>query len=196
MISLRGSCTTTRGVGQPGPDERNGNKYVYADNNPLSNVDVDGLASKLIGPGDSGWDDEDDTGWTSPEYAESNSDRKAVRQMGGLLWFGDCLGCFPRQGSFDPGDMGRMAPPDRSASAQDAQIMKDAVANRAKGGADPVEGRHYYGTTNNPKVESSPAESHLKGAAGRETVYEKFGPFKYSTSRRPTWIVIYNNPGQ
>jgi RHS repeat-associated protein len=90
----------------------------------------------------------------------------------------------------------QVATPDRSASAQDAQIMKDAVTNRAKGGADPVEGRHYYGTTHNPRVQSRPAGNHLKGAAGRETVYEKFGPFRDSTSRRPTWIVIYNNPGQ
>jgi len=90
----------------------------------------------------------------------------------------------------------QVATPDRSASAQDAQIMKDAVANRAKGGADPVEGRHYYGTTHNPNVRSRPAGNYLKGAAGREAVYEKFGPFKDSTSRRPTWIVIYNNPGQ
>ena len=74
----------------PDPTSGTGNKYVYADNNPLSNVDVYGLSSEPIGPWDSGWDDEDDTGWTSPEYAESNSDRKAVRQMGGLLWFGDC----------------------------------------------------------------------------------------------------------
>ena len=46
----------------------------------------------------------------------------------------------------------QVATPDRSASAQDAEMMKDAVANRAKGGADPVEGLHYYGTTNNPKA--------------------------------------------
>ena len=91
---------------------------------------------------------------------------------------------------------GQVATPDRPASAQDAQIMKDAVANRAKGEADPVEGRTYFGTTHNPHVQSRDAGNHLKGAAGRETVYEKFGPFKDSTSRRPTWIVIYNNPGQ
>ena len=90
----------------------------------------------------------------------------------------------------------QVATPDRPASAQDAQVMKDAVTNRANGGADPVEGRHYYGTTHNPNVKSRDAGNHLKGEAGRETVYEKFGPFRDSTSRRPTWIVIYNNPGQ
>ena len=90
----------------------------------------------------------------------------------------------------------QVATPDRPASAEDAQIMKDAVTNRANGGADPVEGRTQFGTTHNPNVRSRSACNHLKGAAGRETVYEKFGPFKDSTSRRPTWIVIYNNPGQ
>jgi RHS repeat-associated protein len=83
-----------------------------------------------------------------------------------------------------------------TASPQDEQIMKDAATNRANGGADPVEGRTQFGTTHNPHVQSRDAGNHLKGAAGRETVYEKFGPFKDSTSRRPTWIVIYNNPGQ
>jgi RHS repeat-associated protein len=89
----------------------------------------------------------------------------------------------------------KVAPATGTASTQDAQIMKDAVANRAKGGDDPVEGRTQFGTTHNPNVRSRSAGNHLKGAAGRETVYEKFGPFKDSTSRRPTWIVIYNNPG-
>jgi RHS repeat-associated protein len=91
---------------------------------------------------------------------------------------------------------GQVATPDRSASAQDAQIMGDAVANRATGGADPVEGRTQFGTTHNRHVQWRNAGNHRKGEAGRETVYEKFGPFKDSTSRRPTWIVIYNNPGQ
>jgi len=90
----------------------------------------------------------------------------------------------------------RVAPATGTASTQDAQIMKDAVANRAKGGADPVEGRTQFGTTHNPHVQWRSARNGLKGEAGRETVYEKFGPFKDSTSRRPTWIVIYNDPGQ
>jgi hypothetical protein len=89
----------------------------------------------------------------------------------------------------------KVAPATGTASTQDAQIMKDAATNRANGGADPVEGRTQFGTTHNPNVQSRSAGNHLKGEAGRETVYEKFGPFKDSVSRRPTWIVIYNDPG-
>jgi len=83
-----------------------------------------------------------------------------------------------------------------NASPQDEQTMRDAARNRANGGADPVEGRSQFGTTHNPHVQWRSAHNHLKGAAGRETVYEKFGPFKDSISPRPTWIVIYNDPGQ
>jgi RHS repeat-associated protein len=90
----------------------------------------------------------------------------------------------------------KVAPATGTASTQDAQIMKNAVTNRANGGADPVEGRTQFGTTHNPNIKSRNAMNHLKGAAGRETVYEKFGPFRDSVSRRPTWIVIYNDPGQ
>jgi RHS repeat-associated protein len=90
----------------------------------------------------------------------------------------------------------KVAPATGTASTQDAQIMKNAVTNRANGGADPVEGRTQFGTTHNPNIKSRSAMNHLKGAAGRETVYEKFGPFRDSVSRRPTWIVIYNDPGQ
>ncbi|MGB7283740.1 MAG: RHS repeat-associated core domain-containing protein [Candidatus Acidiferrum sp.] len=90
----------------------------------------------------------------------------------------------------------KVAPATGTASTQDAQIMRDAATNRANGGADPVEGRTQFGTTHNSHIQSRSAGNHLKGAAGRETVYEKFGPFRDSVSRRPTWIVIYNNPGQ
>jgi hypothetical protein len=89
----------------------------------------------------------------------------------------------------------KVAPATGTATTQDSQIMRDAATNRANGGADPVEGRTQYGTTHNPNLQSRSASNHLKGEAGRETVYEKFGPFKDSTSRRPTWIVIYNDPG-
>ncbi len=89
----------------------------------------------------------------------------------------------------------KVAPATGTASTQDAQIMRDAATNRANGGADPVEGRTQFGTTHNPSIQSRSAMNHLKGAAGRETVYEKFGPFRDSVSRRPTWIVIYNDPG-
>ena len=90
----------------------------------------------------------------------------------------------------------KVAPATGTASTQDQQIMRDAATNRANGGADPVEGRTQFGTTHNAHIQSRSAMNHLKGAAGRETVYEKFGPFRDSVSRRPTWIVIYNNPGQ
>ena len=90
----------------------------------------------------------------------------------------------------------KVAPATGTASTQDQQIMRDAATNRANGGADPVEGRTQFGTTHNPHIQSRSAMNHLKGAAGRETVYEKFGPFRDSVSRRPTWVVIYNNPGQ
>jgi RHS repeat-associated protein len=89
----------------------------------------------------------------------------------------------------------KVAPATGTATTQDSQIMRDAATNRANGGADPVEGRTQYGTTHNPNIQSRSASNHLKGEAGRETVYEKFGPFRDSTSRRPTWIVIYNDPG-
>jgi len=90
----------------------------------------------------------------------------------------------------------KVAPATGTASTQDQQIMRDAATNRANGGADPVEGRTQFGTTHNAHIQSRSAMNHLKGAAGRETVYEKFGPFRDSVSRRPTWVVIYNDPGQ
>jgi hypothetical protein len=88
-----------------------------------------------------------------------------------------------------------VAPNSGSASAQDAQIMQGVVTSRKNGGADPVDGRNYYGTTHNPNVKYRDAGNHLKGAAGRETVFAKFGPFKDSISSRPAYIVIYNSPG-
>jgi len=83
-----------------------------------------------------------------------------------------------------------------TATAQDAQIMRDAYTNRANGGADPVQGRSQFGTSHRANLHSRPAGNGLKGSAGRETVYEKFGPFKDSISRQPTYIYIYNDPGQ
>jgi RHS repeat-associated protein len=89
----------------------------------------------------------------------------------------------------------KVAPSTGTATPQDAEIMRDAYTNRANGGADPVQGRTQFGTSHNSHLKSRSAGNHLKGKAGRETVYEKFGPFKDSTSRRPTYIYIYNNPG-
>jgi RHS repeat-associated protein len=89
----------------------------------------------------------------------------------------------------------KVAPATGTATSQDAQIMRDAYTNRANGGADPVQGRTQYGTSHHANLHSRSASNGLKGKAGRETVYEKFGPFKDSTSRQPTYIYIYNDPG-
>jgi hypothetical protein len=89
----------------------------------------------------------------------------------------------------------KVAPSTGTATTQDGQIMRGAITNRANGGADPAQGRTQYGTSHNANLKSRSASGHLKGKAGRETVHEKFGPFKDSTSRRPTYIYIYNNPG-
>lgn len=90
----------------------------------------------------------------------------------------------------------KVAPATGTPTSQDAQIMQSAYTNRINGGADPVNGRVYYGTTHNPNVQWRSAGNGLPGAAGREPVYQKFGPFNDSISPNPTWIVIYNNPGQ
>jgi hypothetical protein len=85
----------------------------------------------------------------------------------------------------------QVAPDTGTASPDLATAMQDAAANRANGGADPVEGRTFYGTSHTPpdRLTSRPIGN------GRQTVYESFGPFKDSTSRQPTYIYIYNDPG-
>ena len=88
-----------------------------------------------------------------------------------------------------------VAPDTGTASDQDTEIMDDAYTNRVNGGADPVQGRSQYGTTQNPNVKYRDANNKMHGVAGQETVYAKFGPFTNSISPRPTWIVIYNDPG-
>src|SRR5271156_1294915 len=62
----------------------------------------------------------------------------------------------------------KVAPATGTATSQDAQIMRDAVTNRANGGADPVQGRTQYGTSHNSQLKSRSASNHLKGKAGRE----------------------------
>jgi hypothetical protein len=89
----------------------------------------------------------------------------------------------------------KVAPATGTPTDQDARIMRDAITNRNNGGADPVQGRTQYGTSHNPNVQWRDAGNHLPGAAGRETVFGKFGPFNDSYSKQPTWIVIYNDPG-
>ncbi|MGI0133520.1 MAG: hypothetical protein ACREBW_00985 [Candidatus Micrarchaeaceae archaeon] len=64
--------------------------------------------------------------------------------------------------------------------------------NRANGGADPVHGRMYYGTSHAPPDR---LRSRRIGS-GRQTVYQHFGPFNDSVGRgRQTYIYIYNDPG-
>jgi len=85
-----------------------------------------------------------------------------------------------------------VATPTVPASSQDAQIMRDAYTNRANGGADPVNGRTFYGTSHTPpdRLLSRPIGN------GRQTVYEHFGPFNDSIGGgRQTYIYIYNDPG-
>ena len=89
----------------------------------------------------------------------------------------------------------KVAPDTGAASAQDGQIMQGVVKNRISGGADPVQGRVYYGTSHIPNLTSRSAGNRLRGAAGRESVFAKFGPFKDSISSQSTYIYIYNNPG-
>jgi len=91
----------------------------------------------------------------------------------------------------------KVAPDTGTASAQDSQIMQGVVNSRTSGGADPVQGRHYYGTSHNPNLKSRPSGNGRKGAAGREKVFARFGPFHDSMSpKRQTYIYIYNAPGQ
>ncbi len=85
-----------------------------------------------------------------------------------------------------------VATPTVPASGQDAQIMRDAYTNRANGGADPVNGRTFYGTSHTPpdRLHSRPIGN------GRQSVYAHFGPFHDSIGRgRDTYIYIYNAPG-
>lgn len=84
------------------------------------------------------------------------------------------------------------APDTGTASSFLSQIMQSAYTNRANGGADPVQGRTFYGTSHIPpsRLLSRPIGS------GRQTVYEHFGPFNDSVGGgRQTWIYIYNDPG-
>jgi hypothetical protein len=65
----------------------------------------------------------------------------------------------------------KVAPATGTPSAQDSQIMQGVVTSRTNGGADPVQGRVYYGTSHTPDLTSRSAGNGLKGAAGRETVF-------------------------
>ena len=64
-----------------------------------------------------------------------------------------------------------VAPDTGTASPQLAKAIRDAYTNRANGGADPVHGRTFYGTSHIPpnRLLSRPIGN------GRQTVYEHFG---------------------
>jgi len=84
-----------------------------------------------------------------------------------------------------------VAPDTGTAATPLAKAMQDAYTNRANGGADPVQGRTFYGTSHIP-----PSRLHSRPiGSGRQSVFQSFGPFKDSTSRLPTYIYIYNDPG-
>lgn len=82
-----------------------------------------------------------------------------------------------------------VAPDTGTALTPLAKAMQDAYTNRANGGADPVQGRTFYGTSH-----ITPDRLHSRPIGnGRQTVFEHFGPFRDSTSRLPTYIYIYND---
>jgi hypothetical protein len=73
----------------------------------------------------------------------------------------------------------KVAPDTGTASSQDARIMSAAYLGRAAGNPDPVEGRTQFGNSTHP-ITSRSALNGLRGAAGRETVYARYGPFSNS----------------
>ncbi len=84
------------------------------------------------------------------------------------------------------------APDTGTASPDLANAMQDAVTNRENGGPDPAGERTYFGTSHTgPERLTSRPIGH-----GRQTVYKSFGPFKDSTSKKQTYIYIYNDPGR
>jgi RHS repeat-associated protein len=202
------------------------NLYTYVENSPMDRVDADGHGEKNLEEVRTGTPQNAATPGTCPNGGNNcpgaqntaNDNTKEGNTTVGALekTMTNEVGSLstPKKGNPDVlGDAkdalantlinnanldspAKVAPATGTASTQDAQIMRDAATNRANGGADPVEGRTQFGTTHNAHIQSRSAMNHLKGAAGRETVYEKFGPFRDSVSRRPTWIVIYNDPGQ
>jgi RHS repeat-associated protein len=201
------------------------NRYVYLNNNPLNGVDPDGHLSASGTPcgGEVGAPQPYQTGRgispTSPckslPVAQQNVSSSAVGKttVGNLAKTmtnedGSLSGGAP--GSLEKGKTAlanaiinnaklkhpaKVAPDTGTPSTQDAQIMGDAYTNRSNGGADPVQGRTQYGTSHYGDLTDRSASNGLKGAAGRETVFAQFGPFKDSTSRQQTYIYIYDDPG-
>jgi RHS repeat-associated protein len=199
------------------------NLYVYVGDNPLSGFDADGHQGGCNGGKDEGsgceWVAQQKAGHDVPEAAaqqQTDSEPVGSTTVGSLektMSNEDRSLSTPKNG--DPTELAngktalanaiinnaeldnpaKVAPATGTPTGQDAQIMRDAYTNRANGGADPVQGRTQFGNSHNGNLKSRSASNGLKGKAGRETVFQKFGPFADSTSRRSTYIYIYNDPG-
>jgi len=87
----------------------------------------------------------------------------------------------------------KTAPPTGNSTPVDLAIMRLAYYSRASGGSDPMQGRTYFGTSAEV-LNSRPAGNGLKGPAGRQTVYQSFGPFDWGHHPQQ-YIYIYNDPG-
>jgi hypothetical protein len=83
----------------------------------------------------------------------------------------------------------QVAPQSGQANPRDQKSMRNTYTERTHG-VDPVHGRSFVGTSH-----LTPAQLHSRPIGrGRQTVYESFGPFKDSTSRKQTYMYIYNDP--
>ena len=94
-------------------------------------------------------------------------------------------------------DPQKVAPVSGTAAPADAQTMRTVFTSRSSGGADPVAGRRNFGTSSQ-ELKCRPAGNRLPGAAGRETVFAKFGPFSDTSHKgavRQTYFYIFNAPG-
>ena len=202
-------------------DPQSLNLYAYVRNNPLRGVDPDGHEYLITEPTEEdnsnsetnssqsvadqqqaqqqGQQQSETVGKTTVgalSKTMSNEDRSLSGGASGQLVNGKTALANAIINGAKLSNPPKVAPATGTPTSQDAQIMQDAYTNRVNGGDDPVNGRVYYGTTHNANVQWRSAGNGLPGAAGRETVYQKFGPFKDSISPNPTWIVIYNKPGQ
>ena len=194
-------------------DPQSLNLYAYVLDNPTTSLDLDGHACEASGP----------NACPVPPPTQTSSKSVAQQKTDNAVVGRTSVGALEKTMSNEdrslsggaPGQLekgknamanaiinnallqhpAKVAPATGTPTKQDARIMRAAFQNRPNGGSDPVNGRTQYGTTHNPNVRYRSAMNHLKGAAGRETMYMKFGPFKDSVSGLPTWIVIYNDPG-
>jgi RHS repeat-associated protein len=112
----------------PDPTSGTGNKYVYADNNPLSNVDVYGLLAIVINGQET--DSTDDTSsdiltQTSKSESYQATSKTAAAQISFLCGAQDCNA--PGTDAMLQG-MGLLAPP----TTQTASSQQDALAQQAQ----------------------------------------------------------------